>query len=334
MSGPDEFQVIAQLFAPLAQSFPGALGLTDDAALLPPDALAETVVTVDAMVAGVHFLPDDPPDLVARKLVRVNLSDLAAKGALPFAVLLAAAFPHGTSQDWLERFAHGLGQDITEFGIALIGGDTVATPGPLTLSLTAMGKVAAGRAILRSGAQAGDMVWVSGTIGDGALGLRAARGQLSLPPEHIAALADRYRLPRPRVSLGPCLVGLASAGMDVSDGLVQDLGHLCRASHLAAIIDAAAVPLSPAARAALDLDQSLLATLLTGGDDYELLFAAPSSATAPLLELAERLGVPLTAIGRMEAGSGVTVHDASGRALSLGQGGWRHFSATISGAGA
>lgn len=323
----DEFQIIAQLFAPLAQSFPGALGLTDDAALLPPDT-HETVVTVDAMVAGVHFLPDDPPDLVARKLVRVNLSDLAAKGAVPFGVLLAAAFPHGTGQDWLERFAHGLGQDMGEFGIALIGGDTVATPGPLTLSLTAMGRVAAGRAVLRSGAQAGDVVWVSGSIGDGALGLRAARGQLTLAPEHMAALADRYRLPRPRVGLGPCLVGLATAGMDVSDGLIQDLGHLCRASGVAAIVDAAAVPLSPGARAALDQDQSLLATILTGGDDYELLFTAPSSATASLLELAERSGVPLTAIGRMQVGSGVTVHDASGHVLSLGQGGWRHFSAT------
>ncbi|MBC7908104.1 MAG: thiamine-phosphate kinase [Rhodospirillaceae bacterium] len=331
---PDEFQVIAQLFAPLAKSFPGALGLTDDAAFLPPDALAETVVTVDAMVAGVHFLPDDPPDLVARKLVRVNLSDLAAKGAVPFGVLLAAAFPHGTSQDWLERFAHGLGRDLTEFNIALIGGDTVATPGPLTLSLTAMGKVAAGRAILRSGAQDGDVVWVSGSIGDGALGLQAARDQLALAPEHVAALAERYRLPRPRVSLGPCLVGVASAGMDVSDGLVQDLGHLCRASNLAATVDAAAVPLSPAARAALEQGQSLLATLLTGGDDYELLFTAPPSATADFLDLAKRIGVPLTAIGRMQAGSGVTVHDASGQILSLGQGGWRHFSATGSGAGA
>lgn len=331
----DEFQVIAQLFAPLAKSFPGALGLTDDAALLPPDAHAETVVTVDAMVAGVHFLPDDPPDLVARKLVRVNLSDLAAKGATPFGVLLAAAFPRGTGLEWLERFALGLGQDLNDFGIALIGGDTVATPGPLTLSLTAMGKVAAGRAILRSGAQDGDLIWVSGSIGDGALGLRAARGQLSgLAAEHVEALADRYRLPRPRTTLGPGLIGLASAGMDVSDGLAQDLGHLCRASNLAATVDVAAVPLSPAARAVLDQDQSLLATILTGGDDYELLFTAPSSATADLLEVARRSGVPLTAIGRMAMGAGVTMRDASGRVLSLGQGGWRHFSTTEPGAGA
>lgn len=333
MSGAaDEFQVIADLFAPLARSYPGALGLTDDVALLAADSDNETAATVDAMVAGVHFLPDDPPDLVARKLVRVNLSDLAAKGARPFAVMLAAAFPRGVELDWLRRFAAGLAADMAEFNIALIGGDTVATPGPLTLSLTALGKVRRGRAVLRSGARAGDTIWVSGTIGDGALGLRAAQGGwTSLAAEHVTFLADRYRLPRPRVGLGAGLPGLAHAGMDVSDGLVQDLGHICRASALGAVVEAGAVPLSPAATAALAGDNSLLATILTGGDDYELLFTAPPSAGPAIQALGREVGVPVIAIGTMQPGEGVIVRDGDGRPLALGRGGWRHFTADDSG---
>lgn len=325
----DEFQVIADLFAPLAQAYPGALGLTDDVALLSPDASHETAVTMDAMVAGVHFLPDDPPDLVARKLVRVNLSDLASKGARPFAIMLAAAFPKGTDLPWLQQFAHGLAEDVAAFGVALIGGDTVAIPGPLTLSLTAFGKVETGRAILRSAARAGDTIWVSGCIGDGALGLRAAQGNWEgLAAPHVDYLADRYRLPRPRVTLGPRLTGLAHAGMDISDGLAQDLGHICRASGLAARVDAARVPLSAAARAALDTDHSLLATVLTGGDDYELLFTAPADAHDAILAAGREAGVDVTAIGTMVTGEGVTVRDVDGRPLPLARGGWRHFSAT------
>lgn len=334
-SSVDEFQVIADLFAPLSRGCPGALNLTDDVALLAADGDHETAATVDAMVAGVHFLPDDPPELVARKLVRVNLSDLAAKGARPFAIMLAAAFPRDTELDWLRRFAAGLAADVAEFGVALVGGDTVATPGPLTLSLTALGRVAKGRAVLRSGARAGDRVWVSGSIGDGALGLRAARdGWPELGEEHAAFLAGRYRLPRPRVALGLGLVGLAHAGMDVSDGLVQDLGHLCRASGLAATVEAAKVPLSAAATAALAADHSLLASVLAGGDDYELLFTAPEAATAAVLEVGRRAGVAVTAIGVMSAGEGVRVLDGDGHPLSLARGGWRHFSATETGAGA
>lgn len=336
MSGaPDEFEIIAELFAPLSRSYPGALGLTDDVALLAPDPDHETAVTVDAMVAGVHFLPDDPPDLVARKLMRVNLSDLAAKGARPFAIMLAAAFPKGTDLDWLRRFGRGLAADVAEFDVALIGGDTVATPGPLTLSLTAFGRVAKGRAVLRSGARAGDRIWVSGSIGDGALGLRAARdGWPGLDAAHVDFLADRYRLPRPRVGLGTGLPGLAHAAMDVSDGLVQDLGHLCRASGLGAEIAAPQVPLSPAAAAALALDHSLLASILAGGDDYELLFTAPDGATATIEDLGRQAGVAVTAIGTMVAGEGVAVRDGDGRPLALERGGWRHFSATETGAGA
>ncbi|MCR6632190.1 MAG: thiamine-phosphate kinase [Magnetospirillum sp.] len=324
---------MADLFAPLARGFPGALGLTDDVALLSSDEQNETAVTMDSMVAGVHFLPDDPPDLVARKLVRVNLSDLAAKGAKPFAVMLAAAFPVGTELAWIRRFADGLGEDLAYFDVALIGGDTVSTPGPLTLSLTAFGRIAKGRTVLRSGAHPGDRIWLSGTLGDGALGLMAARGQLGdLGDGHIAFLADRYRLPRPRVSLGAALPGVASAGMDVSDGLVQDLGHICRASGVAATVEAATVPLSAAAQAALAADHSLLATILTGGDDYELLFTAPAAATPAIEEWGRRVGEAVTAIGVITEGQGVTVRDQVGHPISLGQGGWRHFSASGKGA--
>ncbi|CAA7613682.1 thiamine-phosphate kinase [Magnetospirillum sp. SS-4] len=327
---PDEFELIAELFAPLASGCPGALDLTDDAAFLKAEPGFDTVATMDAMVAGVHFLPDDPPDLIARKLVRVNLSDLAAKGARPAFIMLAAAFPAGTGWDWLRSFADGLKQDVEHFGVSLIGGDTVSTPGPLTLTLTALGRVEAGRGVLRSGARPGDDVWVSGGIGDGALGLRAIRGQLSgLDSADLAFLAGRYRLPTPRCGLGRRLPGLATAGMDVSDGLVQDLGHLCRASGVAAEIEAGRVPLSAAAGRAVAADESLLALVLTGGDDYELLFTAPPASAAALAGLSAEAGVPLFRIGRVAAaaeGEGlVTVRGGDGRALALKQAGWRHF---------
>ncbi|MBY0431070.1 MAG: thiamine-phosphate kinase, partial [Rhodospirillales bacterium] len=196
----DEFGLIAELFAPLAESYPGALGLTDDCALVSSLPGTSIAVTADAIVAGVHFLADDPPDLIARKLLRVNLSDLAAMGAVPFAVLMTAAFPRGTNAAWLRAFAEGLRQDLTAFAVALIGGDTVATPGPLTLSVTAMGRVEEGGALRRSAARPGDLLFVSGSLGDAALGLRALQGGLpGLPAEAAAFLIDRSRVPRPRL---------------------------------------------------------------------------------------------------------------------------------------
>lgn len=321
----DEFGLIADLFAPLAAGYPGALGLIDDAALIAEEPGTDLVATVDAMVAGIHFLPDDPPDLVARKLMRVNLSDLAAKGARPVAVLLAAAFPHDVTMDWLQAFAAGLGQDLAAFGMGLAGGDTVMTPGPLTLSLTALGRVPAGCALLRSNARVDDDVWVSGTIGDGALGLLAAQGKLDVDDQSVSWLAGRYRLPEPRTVLGPRLIGIAHAAMDVSDGLVQDLGHLARASGCSAVIEQSAVPLSQAANLAIAGTPSLLASVLTGGDDYEILFTAPADRRAALAHLSAGLALRLTRIGRMAAGNGVSVVDSAGRPVDTGQGGWRHF---------
>ncbi|WP_142846887.1 thiamine-phosphate kinase [Telmatospirillum sp. J64-1] len=329
MPGLDEFSLIEEFFAPLAAGCPGALGLKDDAALLSVPPGRQLVVTSDAVVAGVHFLPDDPADLVARKVLRTNLSDLAAMGASPVGLMLAAAFPRDTGEDWLRLFASGLAADVAEFAVPLIGGDTVSTPGPLTLTVTALGTVGQGCELRRSRAQLGDTIWVSGSLGDSALGLKVLQGQVrGLAADHAAFLADRYRLPRPRLALGACLHGLATAAMDISDGLCADLAHICRASGVKAEIHAERLPLSPAARAALELTREGLAPVLSGGDDYELLFTAPAGQDAAVAALADRTGVELTAIGRVTGQDGdepVVVYGGDGVKLFLGRAGWRHF---------
>jgi thiamine-monophosphate kinase len=313
---PAEFALIARHFRQLAG--PGALGLGDDAALLAPPPGRELVLTVDAMIGGVHFLPDDPPDLVGRKLLRVNLSDLAAKGAVPLGYLMTVAAQRDTPDTWFAGFAAGLAQDQVEFAITLLGGDTTSTPGPLALSLTAIGHVAPGTMVRREGARPGDGIWVTGTIGDGALGLAVAQGKLADPSGY---LLGRYRLPRPRVGLA--IAGVAAAGMDISDGLVQDLGHLCRAGGLAAELDAMRLPLSQPARAA---GPEWLTTILTGGDDYELLLAVPPGQEAALQAAAQAAGMPVTRVGRFLAGPpGVMVRGPDGKPLSLVRGGWSHF---------
>ncbi len=303
-----EFARIARHFRPLAG--PGALGLTDDAAVFAPPPGRDLVMTADAMVEGVHFLPGTAPDLVARKLLRVNLSDLAAMGAAPLGYLVTISVPRALGENWFAGFAAGLATDQREFGIALLGGDTTETPGPLTASLTAVGHVAPGAAILRSGARPGDDLWVTGTIGDGVLGLRAARGELADPDGH---LRSRYDLPTPR--LGLPLAGWARAAMDVSDGLFQDLGHICRASGVAATVEAARIPLSPQAQAA---GAEWRETAWIGGDDYELLLAAPPGLGPPP-------GLGVTLIGHFGLGQGVTVLGADGEALPLAGRGWSHF---------
>ncbi len=313
---PSEFDLIARYFRPLAG--PGSFDLRDDAALLTPPAGRDLVLTADAMVAGVHFLPADPPDLVGRKLLRVNLSDLAAKGATPLGYLMTVSTPRDTPESWFAGFSAGLAEDQLAFNITLLGGDTTSTPGPISLSLTIIGHVAPGMAVHRFGAAAGDGVWVTGTIGDGALGLAAATGRLADPDGY---LAGRYRLPRPRLELA--IGGVASAGMDVSDGLVQDLGHICRASGLGATIEAAAVPLSAQARAA---GPEWLETCLTGGDDYELLLSVPVAREAALLATAEARGVQTTRIGRFHAGPmHVTVRDENKAIMNFAKSGWSHF---------
>ncbi|MBX6320592.1 MAG: thiamine-phosphate kinase [Rhodospirillaceae bacterium] len=324
---PPEFELIARHFAPLAAAAPGALGLGDDAALVEVAPGRRLVVTSDAVVAGVHFLPDDPPDLVARKALRVNLSDLAAMGARPVGYLLVTAF---SDQDeaWLAAFAGGLAADQAAFGIPLLGGDTVATPGPLTIVVTALGEVPEGRELRRSRARPGDLVLVTGTLGDGALGLKALRGELAMLTEaDRAALVRRYNLPEPRLAFGRAVAegGLAACGMDISDGLVADLGHVCARSGVGAEIELARLPVSPAAAAAVAADPALRPALYAGGDDYELLLTAPPERVPALVQAAAESGLHLTPIGRIVAGTGVHLKDEEGREIRVRSGGYSHF---------
>jgi thiamine-monophosphate kinase len=337
---PEEFSRIARHFRPLAGA--GALGLADDAAVLTPPPGRELVIAADAMVQGVHFLPDDPPDLVARKLLRTNLSDLAAMGAEPWGYLLTVAVPRATPDAWFAAFAAGLAHDQAEYGVVLLGGDSTSTSGPINLSLTILGTVLPGKALRRHGAQPGDGIFVTGTIGDGALGLLAAKGEIFDPN---GFLADRYRLPQPRLELGLRLHGIAHAAMDISDGLIQDLEHLCRASGLGATIHADAVPLSTAARASIAAashprggrisetpfaETTATPTLelcLTGGDDYELLLAVPDAHAPALAETSARSGVPVTRVGRFSPHeSKISVVGPNGP-IRLDRHGWDHFAA-------
>lgn len=321
MALPPEFALIARHFLPLAGE--GALGLSDDAAVLDLPAGRRLVIAADAMVEGVHYLPEDPPETVGRKLLRVNLSDLAAMGAAPLGYLMTTSFARGIAEDWIAGFVRGLAEDQASFGLSVLGGDTTVTPGPACLSLTILGTVAPGAVLTRAGARPGDDLWVSGSIGDGALGLRVLRGEL--PADAAGFLARRYRLPEPRLALGQAIAGLARAGMDVSDGLVQDLGHLCRAGGCGAVVEAGAVPLSPAARGLLAGEPSLLPVLLTGGDDYELLFAGAPEDRAAIEARGAAAGVAVTRIGRFVEGAAEVVVLADGRPVPIGRGGWSHF---------
>jgi thiamine-monophosphate kinase len=267
---------------------------------------------------------------VAPKLLRVNLSDLAAMGATARAYTLAAAFANDIALAWIEGFAATLGRDQETFGVTLIGGDTAATPGPMTFTITAFGTVPKGRALRRSGARAGDLVYVSGTLGDGTLGLLALRGQLpGLAPQDAQALAERYHRPTPRLALGVRLLGLAHAAIDVSDGLVADLGHIVRTSQVDAEIEWGKVPLSAAAKAAVDVAPALRTRVLSGGDDYELLFTADPASAAEVALLVEELHLRLTAIGRIVPIQGTTaevrVRDSEARVMTLETTGYRHF---------
>ena len=325
--GLDEFGLIGRYFRPLTMSEPGAFGLTDDAAVLDLAPGERLVVTTDAMVADVHFPATDPPAEIARKLLRVNLSDLAAMGARPRGYTLAAVLPRETDETWIEAFAAGLADDQAAFGIVLVGGDTVATNGPATFSVTALGVVDGDAVLRRNGARPGDDVYVSGTIGDAALGLAVLQNRLDVPmPADRDWLVERFRLPTPQLKLGLSLVGVASAAADVSDGLVADLGHICEASDCGANIELAAVPLSPAAMRAVTDRQPLHRSLLTGGDDYELVLAVPAAERGRIAEIARTAGVPLTRIGCFVEGSpAVAVLGGAGNRIDLGRGGYQHF---------
>jgi thiamine-monophosphate kinase len=325
-----EFEIIKEYFAPLATS-PAALSLLDDAALLAVPEGQELVVTTDLITENVHFLPGDPPECVAHKALAVSLSDLAAKGSRPIAYLLTLALPAPPEREWLASFAEGLRHLQEETGIALVGGDTSSTKGALTVSVTALGLVPQGEAVMRRGAVAGDSLCVSGTIGDAALGLKLLRNpslaaQWDLSEAETEFLVERYRRPQARVALAPVLRHCARAAIDVSDGLASDAAKLCKVSGVGAQIEAARVPLSGAAAKAVAASPTLLPELLAAGDDYEILAAMEVSHTEAFAAEAEGHGIGITVIGEVRAGKGeVTVVDGEGRALRLGRGGFEHF---------
>jgi thiamine-monophosphate kinase len=327
-SGED--RLIAHHFRPLARH-PGAFALDDDAAAITPPSGCDVVVTTDALIAGVHFFADDPPAAVGSKALRVNLSDLAAKGARPLGFLLALALPGDFSESWLGEFAAGLGADADAFDCPLLGGDTVRTAGPTTICISAFGAVTQGRMVRRAGAKAGDLVVVTGTIGDAALGLLlrkdCSRGErLRLSPGQRSELAARYLRPEPRTAIAELLPEYVSAAMDISDGLAGDLAKLCSASLVAAEIKTACLPLSDAARAAVAADDALLETIITGGDDYEIVAAVPVASVEPFRQAARLKGVAVNVIGSITAGPGeVCFLDSMRRPMSLARPSFSHF---------
>ncbi|MGE0034141.1 MAG: thiamine-phosphate kinase [Xanthobacteraceae bacterium] len=328
--GSAEDRLIARYFKPLAKH-PGAFGLVDDAAAIAPPKGCDIVLKTDGIIGGVHFFPDDPPETVARKALRVNLSDLAAKGARPVGFLLTLALPNDIGDAWLRRFARGLGTDADRYGCPLFGGDTDRTPGPITISIAAFGAVPHGKMVLRSTAKPGEKVLTTGTIGDAALGLllrkhpvRAKRWGLA--PRAARHLAERYLLPQPRNAIASALRAHASAAMDVSDGLVGDLSKLCRASGVSAEIDVARVPLSPAARKAIEAEPGLIETVLTGGDDYEVLHTMPARRVVAFRKAAATAGVAVTEIGTVVRGNAVPRFiDRHGKTLAFARPSFSHF---------
>jgi len=309
-AGMNEFEIIGRFFAPLAGE--GAFGLKDDAALITARPGFDLVVTTDAISEGTDFFAFDPADTIAQKALRVNLSDLAAKGAAPFAYLLNLSLPHSVAQDWLAAFAEGLGRDQREFGISLLGGDTGATDGPLTISVTAFGYVPQGKMIRRAGARIGDAVYVTGSIGEAGGGLAIfKREKHSLTDDARDQLTARYRVPEPPVAFGARLREIAHAAVDVSDGLIADLGHLAAASNIRIVVEGERVPLSAPLRA-LWGDAALLRAV-AAGDDYQIAFTAPPGLEGPFAR-----------IGRVEEGESVDLLIA-GRKVALPSGGYRHF---------
>jgi thiamine-monophosphate kinase len=331
-----EFELIERIFRRRAAAAPRRaeveLGIGDDCALLavPPD--AQLAVSTDMLVQGRHFFADVAPDALGHKALAVNLSDLAAMGAQPLAFTLALALPPERARDagasagshaaWLDAFADGLMALAQAHQCALIGGDTTA--GPLTIGITVFGYLPRGQGLRRAGAHAGDELWVSGTLGDARLALEALRGQLALPPALLAQARARLERPMPRIALGQALRGVASSGIDLSDGLVGDLGHVLRASHVGARVDADAVAGLLRTPASLTAQQRRVCTL-SGGDDYELLFSAPPQRHADVLAAARAADTPVTRIGSLTAVPGLVLHDTAGRTLAGDYAGFDHF---------
>ncbi|MFT8989176.1 MAG: thiamine-phosphate kinase [Gluconobacter albidus] len=316
-AGSGEFSFIARHFRPLAGA--EALDLRDDCALMRCPEGEEFAISTDTMVENVHFLPDDPPETLGRKLLRCNLSDLAAMGARPHAYTLNVTVPRGGRHDesWFSAFSRGLAEDQRRYGVHLIGGDTTSISGPLVLSATVFGLLRQNTALRRNGARAGDDIWVTGTIGDAALGLLVLQGKLKDPS---GFLTGRYHLPQPRTGLK--LHGIVSAAMDISDGLIQDCGHIAAESGVQLVLESETVP---ASEAAVLLGQEWLMQRLCGGDDYELLITCPPERSQALQTACQTTHIPIHRIGKVQTGSGVRVLDAEGQDIVPEQDGWQHF---------
>jgi thiamine-monophosphate kinase len=320
-----EDRLIARFFQPLA-THPGALGLSDDAAFITPPQGCDLVLKTDAIIGGVHFFAEDSAREVARKALRVNLSDLAAKGATPLGFLLSLALPKEIGDDWLADFADGLRADAEQFGCPLFGGDTDRTPGPVTISIAMFGSVPQGTMVRRAGAKPGDRVFVSGTIGDASLGLALRKGaDWKINAAQRQHLLSRYLLPQPRNALAEAVRTHASSAMDVSDGLAGDLAKLCRVSGVAAEIAVAQVPLSDAAKAAIAAAPAMIEPALTGGDDYEVVCTVPPAKAAGFRAAAQAVHVPVTEIGTIVAGEGARFIGADGLALVFEHAAFSHF---------
>lgn len=325
-----EDSIIQEFLAPLAAGYPGAFGLRDDCATIAPPSGHELVVKTDPVVEGIHFLPGMAPEDIAWRALAVNVSDLAGKGATPIGYLMALALPEAPRREWLERFASGLAEAQRAFGCHLMGGDTDRRPGPITVSITVFGAVPAGQMVRRATARAGDHLFVTGTLGDAALGLALLKDpslapRLGLVGDEAVKAVGRFQRPEPRLALGPLLLAQASAAMDLSDGLMKDCGRMCAASGVAARLQAADLPLSGAMRSAVARDPTWLEAAAATGDDYEILAAVPGQRVAGFLKDAGSLGFAVTRIGEVHAGSGVRMLQPNGAEVIFEREGWDHF---------
>ncbi|MFL2770459.1 MAG: thiamine-phosphate kinase [Rhodospirillaceae bacterium] len=327
MSGISEFELIDQLLKPLTNGISGAFALSDDAATLGSLGAGQVhVVTKDALAVGVHMLADDPPGDIARKALRVNLSDLAAMGAIPSGFFMALCLGQDTNEKFIRGFVRGLAKDSIRFEIPLLGGDVVRHSGPFLVTITAVGTATEVELLRRSGAQIGDGLWVSGSIGDSALGLLAATDKLQIVSDQYRSdLIQRYRVPKPRIALGQALAGVANACIDISDGLIADVGHLCSESGLMCHLNADNIPLSSQVRSVISFEPSLLSTIMNGGDDYELAFAVSGGHEDTLKRIAKSLDVQITKIGLFCEGKGVEVVGENCASIAIARNGYQHL---------
>jgi thiamine-monophosphate kinase len=321
----DEFGFIEKYLAPLATD-DGAFALTDDAAVFSCEEGKEIVIAKDAISEGVHFLPNTEPRLIAKKLVRVNLSDMAAMGANPKHYLMSAALNSKVDELWLKEFCESLAEEQKEFGISLLGGDTIKQSGPITLSMTMIGEVEKEKILRRNGAKIGDDIYVTGNLGNAAFGLKILQNTLKIEQNDAKSeFVGKYCLPNPQIGAGTALVGLISAAIDVSDGLLGDLSRICDCSGVGAEIYKNILPVSENATQLLERQENLWSLVLSGGDDYELLFTAAPAKAAEIEAISQKIDVKMTKIGQIKEKTGVNVLDSAGNIITFDNTGYKHL---------